>query len=191
MKPSEILSYKPIKETKEIYALIDMMEELGYYHVNYNANELIVLKYYVDEQVNHSGQVFQIFSVYYNDQPVMIRRHSGDGGENQYSIILNKLLYNEIINYLKSLQDNENDGVIVYDMDDDIPRLGTDGFYKLEDFYDPNCIPQYKKGDIVKALVFEDHLRDGYKGDKGKTFVTRCEIRKVNPFNPTNTYYLW
>jgi hypothetical protein len=187
MKPIEILALTPISESLEIYNLIRFMEDNYIYHPDCSNNKLITLKYYVDEPVETS-RTFQIYSVWYNNEAVMICNSSADGSYLSHFVI-NEVAYHQMLKYMLTLTNDES--IKIYDLNEDIPNMTSiGGYYNMEDYYVADFVPAYQVGDIVKAKVLKNHLRDAYAGDKAEFVETRCKITSVRLFNPSYTYHL-
>jgi hypothetical protein len=189
MKPITLYSFKPISKSKEIDSLSHFIEGIDFFDLKRNTK--IELRYYANEDFD-GRRGWELYSVWFEDKPVMICQQAGRENEDHLDyFITDEQTYDDMFEYLSSLQKTKSSTIKLYNPNKDIKDLTTFYSNSLEKFYDPKGVsPKYKKGDIVNAKVMENHMRDCYLLNP-KYITTRCEIREVFPHNPNRTYWGW
>jgi len=188
MKPAELYALEPISTTHDLYQMERHSEALQSNALDWpkweNGDQRITLKYYADYS-SDGERVWEVFSVWLDEQPVMICQEAGRGGNDDYSrFITNRKLFDKMEEYIRSFTEY-NDDILneVYEEQEEIKELGN--FYNctLSEFYDANLKPKYKVGDIVIGKAPKDNSYNS------EMIETRVEIERLYKFNPTFTYF--
>ena len=178
-------------ERTQLYALSRHVTEIALDDADWSKNTKVELRDYIDE--NFDGERgFTVFSVWFENRPIMLCREAGRGHQDAVDQWITDLEgYRNFLTYVASLLPIAESYVgAATDPEEDIPAL--DEFYRCmtREYYDPTLKPRFKVGDVVVAKVMENHLRYQYVWNRVKWVWTRCKIGKVNPYNPTNTYWM-
>lgn len=186
MTPNELYKLPPANVSHYTYPLRNFIPS---YEVNFDRLpdqvEHLTLKYYANHCAD-GERVWELFSVWLRDTPIMICQQAGRSGRdysNQF--ITNYDGYLSLIKLLQSLEEPDPlDSEPITDPDAHSDLLTEFYGNKLEQFYNPDLVTRYKVGDIVIASVPVNHLN--YKKER---VDTRCLIEKVQQYNPLYTYH--
>lgn len=193
MKPKTLYNSPSIHESKTIDVLSKYISDyVDMDNIQTSFNEKIVIKYYILYVYDNGDRTYELFSVWFENKPIMVCHEVGDGEEYYNNYITDKDSFDRMITYIKSLPLYDEKAEVqlsIYAEDDDIIALDEYSGFSLSDFYVAETVyPQYKEGDIIECTVKENHVRDKYAFDKTKYINTRCRVEKVFPHNPSETY---
>jgi len=182
MKPNEVYSWTPIKETKETWNIDFVLEAKGIYWVDEEKNEHVTIKFYADHPVDFD-RCFKFFSVWFDDKPFMLCEVAGRP-DHQEALVTNWKTYDKAIAYIKSLSNEDCERRETIDPDEDCEGLGEFYGTHVSAFYNSDGVdPKYKVGDIVIVRVPKS------LGYKPKMIETPVHITRVEPYNPCWTYH--
>lgn len=126
---------------------------------------------------------WNLASIALDDIPFMIIQKAGRGGrDHEARFITDAGVYRQAILYL--IQTSAPPDSEVINPEEDRPELTAFYGHSLNEFFNPNITPQYKVGDVVEAMVLENHCNYS-----SKKIPTRVQIKEVSPTHPTKTYY--
>jgi hypothetical protein len=194
MKPSFLYKSNPIFINKRINCLEGHLENslINFNYIDENKNDKIECKFYVYDIYDNGERSTEVFSVWFNDKPVMICQENGESNDFSDEFVTDYETYNKMIEYLTSLMEipvEEKEEIQIYDPEVELSQL--DVFcevYQLSDYYIPETVfPKYKIDDIIIASVLEDHMRDQYVSKK-IYIEERCIVKSISPHNPYETY---
>lgn len=187
MTANELYKLIPIRTVNDVFLLRAHVHEVEFSLIasdEYGCRNLkdFEIKYYA--QHSYDGyRVWELFSVWFGGIPFMVCQEAGrDGRDHREHFITNGAVYKLALSKLLSLCEVQ-DEIEILNPDENEPNL-TD-FYSndLNSFYQGNFRANLKVGDVVLALVSENHLKYGSPKIK-----TRVRIEEVRPFNPGYTY---
>ncbi|KKM74287.1 hypothetical protein LCGC14_1401870 [marine sediment metagenome] len=115
MKPSDILTTKPISTTKFLYDLEDHIPLVGFYDLKEEANERIEIRQHLYQGDGYRGRT--VFSAWLDSKPVMLCMTAGRGygRDEQRTYIVDKPLYVDMLSYIITLRQWEDIHVIPLD----------------------------------------------------------------------------
>ncbi|QST02148.1 hypothetical protein IMZ31_22105 (plasmid) [Pontibacillus sp. ALD_SL1] len=194
MKPNDLYTMPP----KKTETCLGSLKGFGYDHLPEieedhlfgleNKNEKVMIKVYVDYSFD-GRRSWKLASVWFDEQPVMVVQNAGrEGDDHSARFITSKELFSKMVEYIESLSEEEETCVgDLYNEDEDVE--GLDAFYdhRLSDFYDPDFVPAYIKGDVVEAVVAVQK-EYGYIFDHTPMVKKKVRILDVDKGNPYDTY---
>ena len=122
MKPSELYEMDPIRETKDIESLEGHVE-VNMMDIDDEKNERVSLRYYADPYID-GYRIWQLFSVWFDDRPVMICQRAGRSGRDHGdTFVTDNQAFREMNEYLFSIREDYVDEEDIYDPDQDIENL--------------------------------------------------------------------
>jgi hypothetical protein len=134
MRISDFYARTPIKVENEIYALIDSwhphVPEVNEDDLDSRKNRRIQVRIYFDPHID-GERCCTIGAAYFDDKPVMLFRHGGRGGHDQYDeFVTDRALYGEMVQYMRA--ELVRDGCqkpIPHTYDPDVYLRDLDHFY--------------------------------------------------------------
>ena len=179
MKASEIYQLPVKSTTDELYGMYVHFPECREEDFESPTDGLLVHTYHYE---NFDGERYWLLAgLTLDGKPFMIVQNAGRGGQDHEArFITDPETYKAAVERLRKPTEPTD----VIDPDADIAEL-TD-FYgsSLSDFYDPSIDPKHKVGEIVTALVPENHC-----DYSNRWLPTRVEITMIRPTHPTSTYH--
>jgi hypothetical protein len=129
--PNDIYNAPVLSSRTALWTLTDgwhrHLEELPDGFLDDIEQDQVLLKIHVDEDLD-GERCIQIGSVWFQDHPVMIYRHAGRGGHDQYGrFITDPVRFEQMISYLRSLKQQVEPEYNVYDPNE--PSLDLTYFY--------------------------------------------------------------
>lgn len=183
MTANELYNIKPKSVTKELYNLHKHIDELDSF-CNYEANERVEVKEIISYCFD-GRRVWDLSTIWFDGNPVMVIQEAGREGEDHVAdYVTDKERYREMIQYLRSLEEEE-DNYSFLEPNKDEPNLTSFYGHELSDFYDPDFKPKYKVGDIIEVEVPENFLN----WCDSESIKVKAEILNVYD-NPYDTYRL-
>lgn len=180
MSPNEVYQLPVQKVEKELWNLEEHFPECNY--EDFQAEEVQGLETRVFHDENFDGERYwRLAGMYLDDKPFMIIQNAGRGGrDHTQRFITDGEVFLEAVKRIRKLTIPED----VVPSEEDLPELTNFYGCSLTSFYDPTVQPRYKVGDVVRALVLENHLN--YSKDR---VPTRVRITQVHPTHPKKTYF--
>lgn len=195
MTPADFYKKPPIRKSRKFWDLETWFDydELGEFDPDEDMcpekDRPFEVRYYIDHQFDHR-RILVLASVWWKEKPVAICAKGGrEGGDYEEVAITDKARWDEMLAWVLSFDDSESPkDPRVWDEESELACLEKVYGRPVEAFYDPERTEvEYEVGDIVAAEVRADGRRRGHHKDS-EIITTRCEITKVHPYNPVDTY---
>ncbi len=140
MNANQIYQWQPIKIEKDLYSFLDLIDIDTYLPMS--DNEKVELKYYTYHSFD-GERSFNLFSVWFDNKPVMICQTAGRGGrDHRETFITDVPLYKDMVSYIRSLIQVEEDAISSLDPEEDCKDLTEFYGESVTDYYDPNLKPK-------------------------------------------------
>lgn len=157
MKPSKIYASEPIEKTQQIHHLEYFIPEVDVKNIK-SQNRITILTHF-NPYIDCEFRVCIIQSAWYDLCPVMITRRAGRGGKDQRDrFITDQYRYAQMVQYLQSLVEEENEITDLYAIDKDIESLDQFYNYFIKEEY---LGPIYHKK-LAFAKLLENYGNDYY-----------------------------
>jgi len=203
MKLKEIFELTPIEKNHHSDRVISALKQL----TSKDGKELLIAKLLnsfelIDEKdldndkrienrvyLNEGDDKYgaRLFSVFFDNMPVMVIKNNGRYYEDHECYIANSLAYEKLENYIISNLKIENTPE-KHLLEEDIVDLEVVGDYDLKNHYVKDLNPKYAIGDRVWAWVEENHLKQSYSNDYKGYILTQVEVKTISEFDPIKTY---
>lgn len=183
MTPNQIYALEPAQVKTCLYSLCDLLKDVDRYDIDWDLNGRVEARYYADHSFD-GERCWSLYSLWFDDKPFMVCQEAGRGGRDHRDCFITDLdTCRAAEEYLRTLG-RAGDGRQAVSPDEDAPALTSFYGCELSDFYTADLSPEFGPGDVVLAMVLEDHLRD-----RTKKVPTRVEIERVDRFSPRHTYH--
>lgn len=174
----------------ELESVVQAWED-SYEHEHMIDKNRYSIHMYMDESDNNGKYGARLFSIYFENTPIMLVKNNGRYFEDYESYLTNKDQLQKFVDYLLKLakEFSEKEEIKTVSAEEEIADIEFVGDYNLFDFYNPSMETKYKEGDLVWGWVKENHLKYEFSDDFIGYVLTKVKINKVNKFNPSSTYY--
>lgn len=140
MKPCELYAREPESTSNDLYILDGFyythIPEVEWDNIDKSNNPRIAIKYYKNHCFD-GRRVWILASVWFDVQPVMIIQNAvREGDDHAKRFITNEKLYDEMVTYIKTLDNSKPSRRDVYTDTDNIDRLDQFYNYALDGHFD-------------------------------------------------------
>jgi len=183
------------KGDNQIYDVIDILNQydssIDHHDTKVYLNEKVATKRVHYQDLEHGGKyTWELTTLWFENNPVAIIQMAGRYGESHQELfVTNKTLMDNAIDYLRKLIDEEEVETDKFMIDEEVELDKLTNFHNhsLDEFYQENLNPEYKKDDKVIASVVEEKSY-GYIFDNTPIINSLVKITNVEETNPSETY---